>query len=80
MDTLLIQLWKGKGSRHSMENLRFLHIKDIYPKLFSQIVLLSVKDKLIENMSKFQIATKPGQSTSEHIFIVFSLMALCEKE
>ena len=31
-------------------------------------------------MTKFQIATKPGHRSSEHLFVVFSIMALYEKK
>ena len=31
-------------------------------------------------MSKFQIATKPGHRASEHLFVIFSLIAKCERE
>ena len=29
-------------------------------------------------MSKFQIATKPGHRSSEHLFVIMSVIALCE--
>ena len=32
------------------------------------------------NMSKFQIATKPGHRASEHVFCVMSIMLLNEKQ
>ena len=48
------------------------------PKLFQQIVILASKDTLIGNMTKFQIATKPGHRASEHVFCIMSMMNLTE--
>ena len=38
-DSLLIQLYKGKGSKSNLDNIRHIHIKEEIPKLFGQIVL-----------------------------------------
>ena len=60
--------------------MRFIHTKPEIPKLFSQIVTLAAKDSLIGNMTKFQIATKPGHRATEHIFVLFSIMSMYERE
>ena len=52
--------------------------KDI-PKLFGQVLTMSVKEKLIQNMTKYQIAAKPGHMATEHIFVIMSLMAFFER-
>ena len=31
-------------------------------------------------MSKFQIATKPGHRSTEHLYVVMSVIGLCEKK
>ena len=76
-NSLLVQLPKGKD-KHNLDGMRHIHVKEETPKLFSQIVTLEAKENLIENMSKFQIATKLGHRATEHIFVILSLMALYE--
>ena len=76
-ETTLIQLYKGKGCRSNLNNMRHIHIKDEYPKFFGHIVVSAVKEKIIAGMSKFQIATKPGHRVQEHLFVLKSIMGLC---
>ena len=38
------------------------------------------KDILMDNMSKFQIAAKPGHRASEHLFFIKSVMALIQSD
>ena len=79
-NSLLVQIPKGKATPNNLDNMRHIHVKEEVPKLFSQIVTNAAKDNLIGNMSKFQIATKPGHRATEHVFVVFSLMALYEQK
>ena len=74
-NSLLLEKMK-KPNKTSLDNIRFLHLKPEVPKLFSQMIFSSIKDKLFASMSKYQIATKPGHRSSEHLFVVFSLMYL----
>ena len=53
-------------------------MKEDVPKLFQQLVTISAKEKILENMTKFQIATKPGHRATEHVFCVLSLIQLSE--
>ena len=76
----LIQLEKGKTPKNSLENFCFMHIEHLIVKLFQQIVYLETKDLLINNMTKFQIASRPGHRAIEHVFCVMSLIQLKEKE
>ena len=78
-NTELVQLPKNGSDKNSLENFRFIHCKQDIPKLFSQIVTQCAKDDLISNMTKFQIATKPGHRASEHVYCIMSLMQLSEK-
>ena len=78
-ESQLLQKLK-KPNTCSLDNVRFLHLKKEVPKLFSQIVFSAAKENLFKNMSKFQIATKPGHRASEHLFVILSLIALCERE
>ena len=34
-----------------------------------KLVKTAAKDKMIENMTKFQIGTKPGHRAQEHIYV-----------
>ena len=74
----LVQLFKGKGCFSDMDNFRFIHSKSDIQKLFGQVVISQAKDKLISNMSKYQIAAKPGHRATEHLFVVKSALALIE--
>ena len=72
----LIQLFKGKGERTSLENFRHIHIKEDIPKMFGHLVMSAARDKLFSSMSKFQIGAKPGHRPQEHLFVLKSLIAL----
>ena len=75
-ETTLIQLYKGKGPRNNLENLRHIHIKNEFSKFFGHLVVTAVKPHLYRNLSKFQIATKPGHRPQEHLFVLKSIIAL----
>ena len=72
----LVQQFKGKGSRGVLYNQKHLHMKDEYPKFFGHLVVSAAKDKMIENMTKFQIGTKPGHRAQEHLYVLKSVIAL----
>ena len=72
----LVQLYKLKGPRSVLDNNRHIHIKEEYPKKIGHLVVSAAKDKMISNLTKFQIATKPGHRTQEHLFVIKSVMAL----
>ena len=74
----LIQIHK-KGSKLSLENYRFIHLKDEVPKLFGYIVTSQIKDKLIKHMSRYQIGAVPGHMPQEHLFCLRSMISLYEK-
>ena len=61
-------------------NLRHIHLKCDSAKLFTQLVMSQVKDILMDSMSKFQIAAKPGHRASEHLFFIKSVMALIQSD
>ena len=56
--TGIIQLYKGKGERNEFGNQRNIHTKVDIPKLFGHMVMSKAKDKIIQNMTKYQIGTK----------------------
>ena len=72
-ESTLIQLYKGSGPRNSLQNQRFIHLKDEFPKFFGNLVMTKAKDKLINNMSKYQIGTKPGHRAQELLKLGISL-------
>ena len=76
----LVQLRKGKDSMSDLPNNRFIHTKSDISKVFGQIVISEAKNNIFENMSKFQIATKPGHRASEHLYTVKSVIGMMEKK
>ena len=53
--TTLQQIYKGKGSKSYLSNSRFIHLKDWLPRTCDALVVGGMKDKILENSSKFQI-------------------------
>ena len=78
-ESTVIQVWKGKGSQCNLENIRHLHDRDLYSKFFGQMVVSTAKSTLFENLSKFQIACRPGHRPSEHLFVFKSVFANYQK-
>ena len=72
----LVQLYKGKGPRSILDNKRHIHCKDEFQKFFGHLVVSASKDKMISNLTKYQIATKPGHRAQEHLFVLKSIIAL----
>ena len=72
---MLIQLFKGKGSKEDLEFYRFIHTKEWFPKIFEALVVDKMKPKLIKKMSIYQIA-KAGHRPQEHIFVAKGIIAL----
>ena len=62
----LTQLFKG-GEINSLDCFRFIHVKDQLSKFFSQMIMFHAKEIITNNMTKFQIACKPGHRASEHL-------------
>ena len=70
----VIHLYKHQGSLNELSNFRHIHDKlDIF-KMFNQIVTHVAKENIIENMSKYQIACVPNHRSSEHLFVIKSVM------
>ena len=69
-NTTIIQLYKGKGPLEDLNSQRNIHTKLDIPKLFTHMVITAAKDKIINNMSKFQLGTKPKHRAQEHLFVV----------
>ena len=66
--TTIVQIPKGKADSADLDFRRNIHLKsDIY-KQFGLLVINEIKSELFNNMSKFQLGTKPGHRSQEHIY------------
>ena len=74
-DSTLIQISKGKSNISDLDSFRFIHDKNSVFKFFGQIVMTLAKVPIFKNMSKFQIACKPGHRASEHLYTIKSVIA-----
>ena len=74
----ILQLPKVKNEPENLEKMRNLHLKNQVPKMFGHIVMDQVKEDLMKNMSKFQLGTKKGHRSQEHIYVLISLMKYAE--
>ena len=57
-------------------------MKDEFPKFFGNLVMTAAKDTMLNDMSKFQIGTKPGHCPQEHLYTVKSVISFyinCDK-
>ena len=77
--TTLKQIYK-KGPKNCLQSYRYVHIKEWMLCLFDGLVFNKIRPKLIENMTKFQIGTKPGHRPQEHIFVLNSVLDLNKKK
>ena len=75
-NTVIVQLYKGRGDKSDFNNQRNLHMKEPEPKFFEGIVVDKSKQKLIDACSKFQIGGIPGHRPQEHLFSVKSIIGL----
>ena len=75
-NTVIVQLYKGRGEKSDYNNQRNLHMKDPEPKFFEGIVVDKSKQKIIQACSKFQIGGIPGHRPQEHLFSVKSIIGL----
>ena len=73
--TTIVQLYKGKGDKRSFTNQRNIHTKPEITKVFGHLVMSQIKDRILSNMSKFQIGTKTGHRVQEHLFTLKSIAA-----
>ena len=75
-ESTLTQLFKpGKKDITDLKNSHHIHDCDPSGKIFSLIVIKQAKDKIFTNMSKYQIACRPGHRSSEHLFVIKSIMS-----
>ena len=77
--TNIIQLFKGKGNRDELGNYRNIHTKVDVRKLFGDIVTDEMKEKVKDNVSKFQIWAMQGHRAQEHLFSLKSVIGYYNK-
>ena len=75
-NTVIIQLYKGKGETFDFNCQRNIHTKEDTPKLFEGILVDKSKQKLVDKCSKYQIGGIPGHRSQEHLFTVKSVISL----
>ena len=73
-NTVIIQLYKGKGRKDEFNNQRNIHTKEETPKVFEGIIVDKSKEKIVKYCSKFQIGGIPGHRAAEHLFSVKSVI------
>ena len=72
-ESTLIPVIKRKGKLGDLEDMRFLHDRNIFMKFFGLLVLHHAKEPIYRHMTKFQIACKPGHRASEHLYVLKSV-------
>ena len=75
-NTVIIQLYKGKGEICNFDSQRNIHTKEDIPKLFEGLVVDKSKHQLVRSCSKFQIGGIPNHRSQEHLFTVKSVLSL----
>ena len=75
-NTLIVQIFKGRGVASDFDCQRNIHTKEATPKLFEGIVVDLSKVRLTKNCSKFQIGGVPGHRPQEHLFTAKSVISL----
>ena len=75
---IITSLWKGKGDREKMENQRGITVSSSVSTIAEEII----NDRLLDTISftQAQAGGKKGASTSDHVFILKSLISLAIKK
>ena len=74
-NTDLVQLPK-KGSPLVLDNSRFVHVKEAWPRLVEQLTVGGMKDDILAAGTRYQIGGCPGQRTQFHLFVAKSIMGI----
>ena len=73
-EIVLYQLWKKKFPKENQGNHRFIHIKDWLPKCCKGLVVMKMKDAILQAGSKYQIGGIPNHRMEEHLIVVKSII------
>ena len=76
-ETTLYMLFKGgKGQKNILENNRFIHCKEWWPRVAEGLILEDgLKDPLIAQSSIYQVGEQPGHRSEELLFVLKSVVA-----
>ena len=78
-DTKLTQIWKGKGSRLDLNNMRFIHGREWRSRLLDKIVTEKMKPDIVKACPNIQLGGIPGSSSKDHLITLKTLMKLKEE-
>ena len=62
-----------------LNNNRFIHLKNVLPRIVEALTVNKMKDKIINEASMYQIGGVPGHEIEEHVFTIKSIMAMREE-
>ena len=68
-----------KGPIDILKRNRFLHMKEILARTVDSLVVRQMKQKLISNLSKYQVGSLPGHSIDEHLLTIKTVLARLEE-
>ena len=77
--TILFMIWKRKYPMNILNNNRFIHLKNVLPRIVEALTVNKMKDKIINEASMYQIGGVPGHEIEEHVFTIKSIMAMREE-
>ena len=80
LESTVIQLSKNKKKVGELPFMRNIHDRSELYKFFGLVVVTSAKETIFNNMTKFQIACKPGHRPSEHLFVLRSVISLFKEQ
>jgi hypothetical protein len=75
-ETLLIMIWKKKGSAQTLKNNRFIHLKHHLARFSEALVFNKSKSHIFNKSTKYQIGGQSGHCPEEHVFSLKSLIGL----
>ena len=75
-NTIIVQLYKGKGEVSDYNFQSNIHTKEEIPKYFEGLIVDKSKQKIVAHCSKFQIGGIPKHRSQENLFSVKSVIAL----
>ena len=77
--TVLIMIWKRKGSMDILKNNRFLHMKEVLARSVDALIVNKMKGPLTQNLSMYQVGGLPGHSILEHLFTLKTVLTRLQK-
>jgi hypothetical protein len=66
--SVLVPLWKGKGSRMQPSNYRGISLLDTAGKAFVMLILRRIRDDLLQQLHESQCGFRPERGTADQLF------------